>query len=235
MPREKDLKRLVRARMKKTGEAYTTARTQLLKKPRKRPAPHTERLTPIAPARDLAKLAGMADAAVKEKTGHAWAEWVRLLDRHEADKLPHGEIARIVSGTYNVPDWWTQTVTVGYERIKGLRARGQHRNGTFEMTKSRTYNVPVATLFDAWVDPGVRRRWLAESGVKVRTATAPKSMRLGWPDGTIVAVGFMAKNAGKSSVALAHTKLADRDAAERLKKYWEERLEALGGVVTKQD
>ena len=85
------------------------------------------------------------------------------------------------------------------------------------------------------MDPGVRRRWLAESGVKVRTATAPKSMRLGWPDGTIVAVGFMAKNAGKSSVALAHTKLADRDAAERLKKYWEERLEALGGVVTKQD
>src|SRR5919112_6349551 len=32
MPREKDLKRLVRARMKKTGEAYTAARAQLLRK-----------------------------------------------------------------------------------------------------------------------------------------------------------------------------------------------------------
>ena len=32
MPTGKDLKRLVRARMKKTGESYTAARAQLLKK-----------------------------------------------------------------------------------------------------------------------------------------------------------------------------------------------------------
>jgi hypothetical protein len=32
MPRQKDLKRLVRARMRKTGEAYTAARAQILKK-----------------------------------------------------------------------------------------------------------------------------------------------------------------------------------------------------------
>ena len=31
MPTQKDLKRLVRSRMKKTGEAYTAARLQLLK------------------------------------------------------------------------------------------------------------------------------------------------------------------------------------------------------------
>ena len=36
MPRNKDLKRLVRARMKKTGEAYTSARAQILKKPKSR-------------------------------------------------------------------------------------------------------------------------------------------------------------------------------------------------------
>ena len=34
MPRQKDLKRLVRARMEKTGEAYTAARAQVLRKPR---------------------------------------------------------------------------------------------------------------------------------------------------------------------------------------------------------
>lgn len=32
MPKDKDLKRLIRARMRKTGEPYTTARSQLLKK-----------------------------------------------------------------------------------------------------------------------------------------------------------------------------------------------------------
>jgi hypothetical protein len=69
--------------------------------------------------------------------------------------------------------------------------------------------------------------------VKVRTATAPKSMRLGWTDGSIVAVWFTAKGAGRSSVALAHTKLPDRETAERLKQYWSGRLDALGELLTK--
>ena len=34
MPRNKDLKRLVRARMRKTGEAYTAALAHITKQPR---------------------------------------------------------------------------------------------------------------------------------------------------------------------------------------------------------
>ena len=67
MPRNKDLKRLVRARMSKTGEAYTTARAQLQKKTRPQTA-------------NYAELAGMADAKVSEKTGRTWADWVKVLD-----------------------------------------------------------------------------------------------------------------------------------------------------------
>ena len=237
MPREKDLKRLVRARMKKTGEAYTAARTQILRKPRKNttaPANPAARLTPASEpsTKRYGELAGMSDEAVKEKTGRDWAEWVRTLDRHNAAELPHREIAVLVSGTYKVRDWWSQTVTVGYERIKGLRVRGQRRNGTFEMSKSRTFNVPVVTLFDAWVDPNARRRWLREDNVKVRTATKPKSIRLGWTDGSIIAVGFTAKSPAKSAVALAHVKLPDRATANRLKQYWTERLDALADELS---
>ena len=248
MPRQKDLKRLVRARMQKTGEAYTTARAQILKKPRRKtpvpistasrltpPAPPSPPAAPAAPAaptpEQFAELAGMSDAVLREKTGRTWHEWVRVLDGHGADRMAHSEVARLLSTTYNVPPWWTQMVTVGYERLKGLRARGQRRNGTFEASKSRTFNVPVATLFEAWSDPALRRRWLDEPGLKVRTATAPKSMRLGWPDGTIVAVWFTAKGASRSAVALAHTKLADRETADRLKGYWAERLQALAKEV----
>jgi hypothetical protein len=248
MPRQKDLKRLVRARMKKTGEAYSAARAHILKSPRRksRPAGDTvSRLTPpaapaapaspAAPAaptqKQYAELAGMSNAVILEKTGRTWEDWVRVLDGHGADRMAHSEVARLLSTTYNVRPWWTQMVTVGYERLKGLRARGQRRNGTFEASKSRTFNVPVATLFEAWSDPAQRRRWLDEPDLKVRTATAPKSMRLGWPDGTIVAVWFTAKGASKSAVALAHTKLADRETADRLKAYWAERLAALAKEV----
>lgn len=243
MPREKDLKRLVRARMKKTGESYTSARAQLLRKsPAKKAAktavsPKGVSAPPASAASaatsmDYATLAGMmSDAIIKEKTGRMWEEWVRTLDRHDAAQMAHRDIAALVSSTYKVPAWWTQTVTVGYERIKGLRAKGQRRDGTYEANKSRTFDVPVETLFDAWANASVRKRWLDEAGVKVRTATAPKSMRLGLADGNIIAVGFSPKGNGKSSVAVQHMKLPDRETANRLKVYWSERLDALGEVL----
>ncbi len=238
MPRNKDLKRLVRARMKKTGEAYTTARAHLTKKSKaktSRAEAVAARATPsAAKAIDYAALAGMSDAKIKEKTGCTWERWVYALDRKGAEKMSHREIAAIVNEKYKVDGWWSQTVTVGYERIKGLRARGQRRDGSYEAGKSRTFNVPVTTLFDAWADPAVRRRWLDGEGVKVRTATAPKSMRLDWADDGIIAVGFMAKGKSKSSVALAHTKLPDKETAERLKDYWSERLGALGKVLSEK-
>ncbi len=53
----KDFKRLVRQRMQRTGESYTSARTKLL---------HT----------NYAKLAGMSDASIKAKTGCTWERWL---------------------------------------------------------------------------------------------------------------------------------------------------------------
>ena len=47
MPTQKDFKRLVRSRMKKTGEAYTAARLQILNK--NEPEPHSQ-TTPSSPA-----------------------------------------------------------------------------------------------------------------------------------------------------------------------------------------
>jgi hypothetical protein len=219
MPQQKDLKRLVRARMKKTGEAYTAARAHIIKRPETSSA-------------DFAALAGMSDVRLEAKTGCSWEKWVYALDRRGAAELSHREIAELLHTKYKVGDWWAQMVAVGYERIKGLRARGQRRNGTYETSKSRTFSVPVATLFDAWLDPSMRKRWMNGEKIRVRTATAPKSMRIDWTDKSIIAVGFVAKGASKSSVAVQHTKLPDRETADRLKQYWSDRFDALGEVLT---
>ena len=110
MPANKDFKRLVRARMHKTGESYTAARAHLITKQHAR--------TP-----EYAKLAGMtSDAALQAKTGCTWERWVKALYRVQAHTWPHRRIAAYVHEKYQVPGWWSQTVTVGYERIKGLRA-----------------------------------------------------------------------------------------------------------------
>jgi hypothetical protein len=92
--------------------------------------------------------------------------------------------------------------------------------------------VPVATLFDAWASARRRKNWLTGARVTMRTAIPPKSMRLGWDDGTIVAVWFTPKRADRSAVAIAHTKLPDKAAADRLKRYWSERLDALGEMLS---
>jgi len=231
MPRNKDLKRLVRARMRKTGEAYTAARTNIIKEPK---ATAVSIAAPVAITKpiDYAALAGTSNLTLKAKTGCTWDRWVHALDRHGAEQMSHRDIAALVNTKYKIDGWWSQTVTVGYERIKGLRARGQRRDGTYEATKSRTFNVPVTTLFDAWADARVRRRWLNGATVKVRTATASKSMRLDWTDRSIIAVGFAAKGKSKSSVALAHTKVPNRETADRLKEFWSDRLDALGEVLS---
>lgn len=241
MPRNKDLKRLVRARMGKTGEAYTAALAHIDNTPRAKPrasnnGDSASLTSAVAAAKsiDYADVAGMSDEKVKEKTGCTWERWVFALDRRGAAEMSHGEITRVINEKYKVDGWWSQMVAVGYERIKGLRARGQRRDGSYEASKSRTFDVPVRKLFDAWAKAPVRRRWLDGAEVKVRTATPPKSMRIGWADGGIVAVWFESKGKSKSVVALAHTKLPDKETADRLKKYWTDRLDALGEVLSER-
>jgi hypothetical protein len=189
---------------------------------------------PTGPADDLMKLAGVGSESVMKATGKAWEDWLKVLDKAGAVSMPHKQIAELLSNKFDVPGWWSQMVTVGYERIKGIRARGQRRNGSYEASKSRTFDVPVTKLFDAWAKAPVRRRWLDGADVKVRTATSPKSMRLDWADGGIVAVWFQSKGKSKSVVALAHTKLPDKATADRLKKYWSARLDALSGVLSER-
>ncbi len=220
MPTHRDFKRLVRARMKKTGEAYTTARAQLLRR-NSTPKPAVP-----APA-DYSDLAGTSDATLRARTGRTWERWVKALDHVGADGWPHSRIAKYVHEECRVPGWWSQTVAVGYERIRGLRAVGQSRDGTFEATKSKTLSVSLPRLFKAWSDPRVRAKWLPGVALTVRTATREKYMRITWADQTSVAVGFTAKAAVKSEVAVQHSKLADKSTATAMKAYWEGRLRAL--------
>ena len=212
MTKQKDLKRLVRSRMQKTGESYVAARAQL-----------TRKVAP--PAVDYAALAGMSDQAVRAKTGRDWKQWVEVLDRAQAPSMKHRDIARHLSQVHAVPAWWSQMVTVGYERIRGLRAVGQRRDGAWEASKSKTYPVPVARLFRAFTDPRTRKRWLPGIALAVRTSVPNKSLRISWPDGTSLQAYFVAKG-NKGVVAVQH-KLSSAQDAKKIKAFWAERLEAL--------
>jgi len=222
MPTNKDFKRVVRARMTKTGESYTTARAHLLiKKP-----------APTLAQSDFERRAGISDATIKAKTGCTWDRWVWALDAVEAHDWEHREIAQYVHEKYKVPGWWAQSVTVGYERIKGLREIGQRRGGGFEVNKSRTFAVPLGRLYRACYEKRGRARWLPGVDLMIRVATLEKSMRITWPGKTSVELYFTSRGPKKSQLVVQHVKLATKDAATRMKLYWQGRLDTLGEMVT---
>jgi uncharacterized protein DUF4287 len=215
MTRQKTFKRRVRERMAKTGESYTAARRMLIAAG-DRPDGVTPEFEPP-----------VADERVTEATGRGWQAWFELLDEWGAARRTHTEIARWLREQHGVDGWYSQSITVGYERARGLRAPGEHDHG-FAVNASRTIAVPVERLFEAFEDEALRERWLPEADLRLRTATAPKSARYDWEDGsTRVNVGFEGVDDAKSRVALSHERLPDADTADEMKAWWRERLSAL--------
>lgn len=175
--------------------------------------------------------ASISDASVQKATGKNWSQWFSTLDKAGARKMAHPEIARMVYSKFKCPDWWSQMVTVEYERARGLREKYQVASG-FRVSRSVTVGAPLGKLFDAWQDARTRRRWLADPGFLLRKATANKSMRITWVDGkTSVEANFYAKSAGKSQVAVQHNKLADARAVERMRSYWGGALGKLKSIL----
>jgi hypothetical protein len=176
--------------------------------------------------------AGISSPAVKKATGKTWAQWLVLLDKAGAKKLPHKEIALLLHHKIKVPDWWGQMVAVGYEQARGLRVRHQKTDG-FEVSVSKTMAAPVDRAFAAWKDAALREQWLPRTPLTVRKATPHKSIRIVWSDDTLVSVNFWPKGPLKCQVVPQHGKLGTPEAAEKMKLYWAEKLEALRAFLEK--
>ncbi|MFG2003225.1 DUF4287 domain-containing protein [Spirillospora sp. NPDC048911] len=59
---------------------------------------------------------------VQEGTARRWDDWFVLLDEWGAESHKHGEIVRWLTEEQGVDHWWAQTLTVGYEQERGMRA-----------------------------------------------------------------------------------------------------------------
>jgi hypothetical protein len=218
MTTQRSFKRLVRARMEKTGESYTAARARLLAAVAPTGADDAEK-PPLA----------TSDAAIRERTGRGWEEWFDFLDEWGGTQRPHREIARRVAeelGGIDSLAWNAQAVAVSYERARGVRVVGRRADG-FTATVSKTMAVPVERLYDAFVDEALRARWLPDGDLRERTATRPRSARFDHGEGgSRVHVTFVAKGEAKSTAAVEHARLADAQEVERMKGWWRERLGA---------
>jgi hypothetical protein len=169
----------------------------------------------------------MSDEAVKARTGKVWAEWFEILDKAGAKKLDHKGITALLRKE-GVGPWWTQMIAVPYEHARGIREKFQKCDGEFAASGSRTLNVPIGTMYEAWTNEKLRRKWLPEAKIEITTATRNKSFRAKWHDGqSRLSVNFYAKGSGKAQAAVDHMKLANSKECAKMKNYWFEALNRL--------
>ena len=179
----------------------------------------------------FAEIAGMSEQSVQSKTGRSWEEWVTLLDQLGAKELSHSEIAAQIAKRWpEIGFWWAQSVTIAYERIRGLRVEGQLSSGEFAASKSKTLPVHISKLRVQLKDSALRAAWLGSPSA-LRTGTSERSIRLDWPDGTRVSFWLTEKGANKCNIAVQHEKLADAERRTLEKSAWGERLNRLAATL----
>jgi hypothetical protein len=177
---------------------------------------------------------GMSDAAIQRATGKSWDEWFALLDAWQGTTHNHTEIARHVYETYGIDGWWAQSVTVGYERARGMRALHERPDG-FSGNASRTFPVPVARLFAAFVEQDERERWLEGIELRNRTSQPSKSARFDvLPEDGRLAVTFVAKGPYKSAAQVQQERLADANDVACWKALWKEQLAGLASYLAEE-
>jgi hypothetical protein len=171
----------------------------------------------------------IGSAAVQRATTRTWEEWLVTLDEDGMKGKPHVDVVKHLVQQHGLTSWWSQMVCVGYEQARGQRVVHEKLTG-FEVSVSRTLEGTASEVFRAFNDP-TRRAWCPVQDYIVRTTIAPRSLRLGMPDGSLVAVSIERKGSVRSAIEVQHSKLEDAAAADRAKSLWREALARLAEML----
>ncbi|MDV5145544.1 hypothetical protein R1T08_15320 [Streptomyces sp. SBC-4] len=174
----------------------------------------------------------LSGEALSAATGRDWAEWFARLDAWDGTTRSHTEIARHLVEAEGLSGWHAQSVAVGYEQERGLREVGQSCDGDWQASASRTVNAPAARVTEAFTDEALRRRWLPDGDLELRTHRPGKSLTADWDGATSrISVYLTPKGEAKTLVGLGHTKLPDADAVAAYKEFWRARLADLKSLL----
>ncbi len=188
----------------------------------------------------MAKSGRIGDDAVHAKTGRRWAEWFELLDQYGAADRGHKATAAYLFDRHRVTAWWAQTITVEYERKRGLRRVGQKETG-WEVSVQRTIDATKREAWSALVDDEAALAWLRK-GPAPRKRNMPWSpsttdrikgtFRAAWDEGkdrpaTRIDITITPTGTSRVAVRVQHTKLPSAAARKQRQTQWGRALDAL--------
>jgi hypothetical protein len=172
----------------------------------------------------------ISDATVRSRTGKNWQGWFATLDRAGAARLPHAQIADILARRHHVRPWWSQMVSVEYERARGLRLRHQTPHG-FSVAVTRTLTARLPHLYEATARAGERRKWFPKGSFEPSAQTRDKYFRGRWRQGPRLEIGFYARGPGRSRIAVQVSRLGKKADVETVRATWRAALTRLEGLL----
>lgn len=220
MTKQENFKHRIRARMVKTGERYSAARAALLAE-----AANRSGRTWVAEPE-------FSDGAVQEATGRGWDEWCDAIDAGPDFEGDHTAIAAYLRDELSVDAWWSQSITVGYERITGLRLPYQRADGTFTAGRSATITLDAAGLRSALFDDADRADLFPGYTTELLSRSTAKAIRISIGPG-VAHFGIDERGDGRVKVSIDHRKLPTFDDVAEWKFYWGEWLDAAGETPLK--
>jgi uncharacterized protein YndB with AHSA1/START domain len=197
---------------------------------------------------DTAGMAAMSEQSVEARTGKGWDHWFGILDAFGRERL-HKERATHLRRDHGLDPWWSQAVTIEYEKSRGLWEPNQLSSGRFQVTVSRTVEVPAERAFRAFAEASELDRWFSHGteqdfsvggrfrngdgdAGEFRAIVPNRRVRFTWEQkqhqpGSWVEVRFAPKGEGRCVVTLRHSNLASRAEVEDLRVGWSWALDSL--------
>lgn len=226
MTPHESLARRIRERMTPTRDRHGATRRALLVPPAE-PSRARGRVWAAEPVH--------TDDSILEHTGHTWETWVGLIDAGPGREAGHTAIAAWLHTEHAVDAWWAQGVTVGYERITGLRLPGQMPDGSFSVSRSRVLALDRDVARELLLDDSARADLFPGFDTVLRSKPASKALRFalaraGEPLGTILFSTDLLPD-GRLRLGVTHDGVASFDEGQQWKLFWAEWLAAVQAAV----
>lgn len=190
----------------------------------------------------------ISDDAVREATGRGWRSWWKILDGWGAPRSSHAEIARFLADEHGLSGWWSQMVTVQYERERGLREIGETPQG-FQMGTQKTFLADEHSAWELLSSPDGLAIWLGvgapaelvegetyrlDDGTtgEVRVVSPGSHVRLTWrpplwSHPSTLQVRAVKAASGRGAISFHHEKLPDASARQAMIEHWKDVLDRL--------
>ncbi|MDH4279341.1 MAG: hypothetical protein OEW83_14815 [Acidimicrobiia bacterium] len=217
--------------MATTGERYTVARRALLAGASGGSAGGGG--APGPRARQWVSQPEMSDESMEARTGRGHNEWADIIeawaDETGGDLSDHTAVAAYLLENFDELDgWWAQAVTVGYERITGLRLPYQRADGSFSCSKSRTVAIGADALRKMLSSEEHRADLFPDQATELRSKPETKALRIAiGPEGAAAIFTIDAVADGRAKVAVQHERLPTYDSVEEWKFYWSDWFDAI--------